>query len=148
MTDSDIERFLHQMSKDDLDKWLRMKGQTFDSFANALAEGGITNLAPPFVDYANYNGCLLDYYNDFFQQYLHYLEKIDSKTWEFVDFSMGAFIKHYGGLMVDFDLVEECKMLMKSIMKSLRAYLDGSPNMAYGILEHAFLDKNSHLLYQ
>ena len=146
MTDSDIERFLHQMSKDDLDKWLRMKGQTFDSFANALAEGGITNLAPPFVDYANYNGCLLDYYNDFFQQYLHYLEKIDSKTWEFVDFSMGAFIKHYGGLMVDFDLVEECKMLMKSIMKSLSAYLDGSPNMAYGILEHAFLDKNSHLL--
>ena len=36
-------------------------------------------------EFGIYNGCLLDYYNDFFQQYLHYLEKIDSKTWEFVN---------------------------------------------------------------
>lgn len=37
MTDTEFEQFLRQMSKEELDEWLRIKGQPFDSFANALA---------------------------------------------------------------------------------------------------------------
>ena len=54
MTDIEFEQFLHQMSKEDLDKWLKSKGLPFDSFANALAGGTIANLAPPFDEYSNY----------------------------------------------------------------------------------------------
>mgnify|MGYP004542215849 FL=1 len=146
MTDIEFEQFLHQMSKENLDKWLRRKGQPFDSFANALAGGVIANLAPPFDEYSNYTGSLIDFYKNFFQRYLQCLEKIDSDTWKFVNSCMSVFIKHYGGPLVDFDLVAECKMLMNSIIKSLSAYFNGSPNMAYRILEHTFVDKNFHLL--
>ena len=146
MTDTEFEQFLRQMSKEELDEWLRIKGQSFDSFANALAGESIANLAPPFDEYVNYTGSLIDFYKDFFHQYLQSLENIDSNTWEFVNCSMRACIKHKGGPLVDFDLVEECKMLMDSITKSLSAYFDGSPNMAYRILENTFVSKNFHLL--
>ena len=49
MTDIEFEQILHRMSKEDLDKWNRMKGLPFDSFAIALAGESIANLAPPFV---------------------------------------------------------------------------------------------------
>lgn len=146
MTDIEFEQFLHQMSKEDLDKLLKSKGLPFDSFANALAGGAIANLAPPFDEYSNYPGSLIDFYKNFIQRYLQCLEKIDSDTWMFVNSCMSVFIKHYGGPLVDFDLVAECKMLMNSIIKSLSAYFNGSPNMAYRILEHTFVDKNFHLL--
>ena len=146
MTDIEFEQILHRMSKEDLDKWNRMKGQPFDSFAIALAGESIANLAPPFDEYVNYTGSLIDFYKDFFQRYLQCLENIDSNTWEFVNISMRACIKHNGGPLVDFDLVEECKMLMDSITKSLSAYFDGSPNMAYRILENTFVSKNVNLL--
>lgn len=125
MTDIEFEQILHRMSKEDLDKWNRMKGLPFDSFAIALAGESIANLAPPFDEYVNYTGSLIDFYKDFFQRYLQCLENIDSNTWEFVNISMRAYIKHNGGPLVDFDLVEECKMLMDSITKSLSAYFDG-----------------------
>lgn len=146
MTDIEFKQFLHQMSKEDLDNWLKSKGLPFDSFANALAGGAIANLAPPFDEYINYTGSLIDFYKNFFQRYLQCLEKIDLDTWEFVNSCMSVFIKHNGGPLVDFDLVAECKMLMNSIIKSLSAYFDGSPNMAYRILEHTFVDKNFHLM--
>lgn len=146
MTDTEFEQLLHQMSKEDLDNWLRMKGQPFDTFANALAGGAIANLAPPFDVYINYTGSLIDFYKNFFQRYLQCLENIDSDTWEFVNSCMSVFINHNSGPLVDFDLVAECKMLMDSIIKSLSAYFNGSPNMAYRILEHTFADKNFHLL--
>ena len=92
MTDTEFEQFLRQMSKEELDEWLRIKGQPFDSFANALAGESIANLAPPFEEYINYTGSLIDFYKDFFHQYLQSLENIDSNTWEFVNCSMGAFI--------------------------------------------------------
>ena len=117
MTNSDFEHILHQMSKNDMEKWLQIKGHPFDSFADALAEGPLPGSAPPFDDYAKYDGSLLDFYNVFFQQYLQQLKKIDSNVWDFINVSMGVFIKHYGGLSVDFDLVEECKMLIESIKK-------------------------------
>ena len=69
MTDIEFEQFLHQMSKEDLDKWLRRKGQPFDSFANALAGGAIANLAPPFDEYSNYTGSLIDFYKNFCQYF-------------------------------------------------------------------------------
>lgn len=146
MTNSDFEHILHQMSKNDMEKWLQIKGHPFDSFADALAEGTLPGFAPPFDDYAKYDGSLLDFYNVFFQQYLQQLKKIDSNVWDFINVSMGVFIKHYGGPSVDFDLVEECKMLIESIKKSLSAYLDGSPYMAYKIFEKTFVDNDSHLL--
>lgn len=146
MTDTEFEQFLRQMSKEELDEWLRIKGQPFDSFANALAGESIANLAPPFEEYINYTGSLIDFYKDFFHQYHQSLENIDSNTWEFVNCSMGAFIRYNGGPSVDFDLVEECKMLIEAIIKSLSAYLDGSPYMAYRIFENAFVAQNSHLL--
>ena len=65
MTDTEFEQLLHQMSKEDLDNWLRMKGQPFDTFANALAGGAIANLAPPFDVYINYTGSLIDFYKNF-----------------------------------------------------------------------------------
>ena len=146
MTDTEFEQLLHQMRKEDLENWHRMKGQPFDTFANAIAGGTIANLAPPFDVYINYTGSLIDFYKDFFQRYLQCLENIDSDTWEFVNSCMSVFINHNGGPLVDFDLVAECKMLMDSIIKSLSAYFNGSPNMAYRILEHTFADKNFHLL--
>ena len=97
MTDTEFEQFLHQMSREKLDKWLRIKGLPFDSFANALAGESIANLAPPFDEYVNYTGSLIDFYKDFFQRYLQCLENIDSNTWEFVNISMRSFIKHNGG---------------------------------------------------
>lgn len=146
MTDSEFEQFLKNMSKEELDDWLKMKGLQFDSFANALADCSIPELAPPFGDYASYKGSLLEFYREFFQKYLLYLEKIDSNTWEFINGCMGAFIKHYGGPLADFDLVSECKTLMEAVTKALSAYLCGSPNIAYEILEHTFVDKDMHLL--
>ena len=44
MTDIEFEQILHRMSKEDLDKWNRMKGLPFDSFAIALAGESIANL--------------------------------------------------------------------------------------------------------
>ena len=38
-------------------------------------------------------------------------------------------------------LDEALKKAMDSIIKSLSAYFNGSPNMAYRILEHTFADK-------
>ena len=55
------------MDSEKINSMLRAMGHEFDTFANALSEGAITELAPPFSDYVSFDGNLIDYYQQFFQ---------------------------------------------------------------------------------
>jgi len=144
---NDIDELLQRMSPEKLDALLRKLGTQFDEFANSLAIGSIPELAPPFTDYATFSGSLIEYYKQFFDKYLLYLSSISEQTWQFVNTSMQAFIRHEGGKDFEFNLRKEAEMLMKGIIESLNAYYNGSPGMAFKILEDIFLANESHLLH-
>ena len=55
MTNSDFEHILHQMSKNDMEKWLQIKGHPFDSFADALAEGNMMVVCLTFITFSSNN---------------------------------------------------------------------------------------------
>lgn len=143
---NEFEQRLKDMSAEDLDALMRRMGEPFDSFANALAKGSIKELAPPFGDYQSFQGGLLEYYKDFFVRYRQFLDDIDDNTWTFVNLTMSAFIEHHGGPRVAFNLVNEYDRVTDGIIKSLSAYLNGLPNVAYNSLEEVFVEKNRHLL--
>lgn len=130
----------------DIDTIMEAMGREFDSFANALADGTIVELAPPFSDYATFDGNLLDYYQQFFKKYRQHLYSISDNTWEFINLSMHAFIKHNGNYDIEFNLLKESEMLMDTIIECLKAYYNGSPSLAYNKLEEMFLADNQHLL--
>ena len=71
MTDIEFEQILHRMSKEDLDKWNRLKELPFDSVAIALACESRPNLAPPFDEYLNHTGSLNESNKDLLQRYRH-----------------------------------------------------------------------------
>lgn len=146
MDDKKFNEMLVQMSKEDLDAFLRKSGEPFDTFANDLAAGEIEELAPPFYDYVTFSGGLLDYYKAFFEKYRRYLKRINEETWTFVNTTMEVIIKHNSGIQVKFDLMNECERLMEAILQSLGAYLEGLPNIAYNNLERVFVADNMHLL--
>lgn len=64
-----FEQILKDVTAEDLDALMRIMGEPFDSFANALAKGSIKELAPPFGDYQSFQGGLLEYYEEFFLRY-------------------------------------------------------------------------------
>lgn len=134
------------MNSEQLNSMLEAMGHEFDTFANALAEGAIAELAPPFSNYAKYDGNLIEYYQQFFQKYQQYLKSISDKTWEFINLAMHTFIKNHVKTDVVFDLRAEVEMLMKAIIESLSAYYNGSPSLAYNTLEKMFLANDQHLL--
>lgn len=134
------------MDSEKINSMLRAMGHEFDTFANALAEGAITELAPPFSDYVSFDGNLIDYYQQFFQKYQQHLKLISDKTWEFINVSMRTFIKHHTKTDVVFDLRAEVGRLMEAIIDSLSAYYNGSPSLAYNTLEKMFLANELHLL--
>lgn len=141
-----FEQILKDVAAEDLDALMRIMGEPFDSFANALAKGSIKELAPPFGDYQSFQGGLLEYYEEFFLRYRQYLDDIDDNTWTFVNLAMSAFIEHHRRLKVAFNLVNEYDRVTDGIIRSLRAYLNGLPNVAYNSLEEVFVEKNRHLL--
>ena len=134
------------MDSEELDLLLKAMGHEFDTFANALAAGAIAELAPPFSDYAVFDGNLIEYYQQFFQKYQQHLNSISHKTWEFINLAMRKYIHFHGGYDVEFNLQNEAEMLMQAIIESLSAYYNGSPSLAYKKLEELFLAKESHLL--
>jgi len=134
------------MDLEKLNSMLEAMGHEFDTFANALADGEITELAPPFSDYATFGGNLIEYYQQFFHKYQQYLDSISDKTWEFVNLSMQEYILNKGGYNALFDLRKEVGILMKIIVESLSAYYNGSPGLAYNKLKEMFLANQLHLL--
>ena len=134
------------MNLEELDLQLKAMGYEFDTFANDLTAGAVSELAPPFSDYAVFDGNLIEYYQRFFQKYRQCLNSISHKTWEFINIAMRRFIHFHGGYDVEFNLQDETEMLMQVIIESLSAYYNGSPSLAYKKLEELFLAKESHLL--
>ena len=50
MDEAEFEERLKGMSAEEVDALMRRMGKPFDDFAQALATGGIKELAPPFDD--------------------------------------------------------------------------------------------------
>ena len=118
----------------------------FDAFSTSLAEGALSLFAPPFDSYASFTGDIIDYYHDFFKQYLDCLEEIDAEVWNRVNMTMHILIGRYSGKKVQFDLLQETKELSNAILTSINAYFNGSPRGAYEVLEQVLIDKECHLL--
>ena len=125
---------------------LRAMIAPFDAFSTSLAEGSIPLFAPPFETYASFTGDIIDYYHDYFEQYLDCLEKIDAEIWNRVNMTMHVLIKRCSGKEVQFDILQEARELSKAIHTSINAYFNGSPRGAYEVLEQVLINKDCHLL--
>ena len=134
------------MNKDIIDSIIKTELKDYIDFATTLAKGEHKTLSPPFISYSNSDIDILDFYHQFFTEYINCLKRIDRNVIDKVNITMQMFINRFNNQTVKFDIIHETIDLCNAILEATTQYFKGFPNVAYEKLEYIFIENSCHLL--
>lgn len=134
------------MNKDIIESIIKTELKDYIDFATTLAKGEHKTLSPPFISYSNSDIDILDFYHQFFTEYINCLKRIDRNVIDKVNITMQMFINRFNNQTVKFDIIHETIDLCNAILEATTQYFKGFPNVAYEKLEYIFIENSSHLL--
>lgn len=134
------------MNKDIIESIINSEFKDYIDFATTLAKGEHKTLSPPFIRYSNSDIDMLDFYHQFFTEYINCLKRIDRNVIDKVNITMQMFINRFNNQTVKFDIIHETIDLCNAILEATTQYLKGFPNVAYEKLEYIFIENSCHLL--
>ena len=134
------------MNKDIIENIIKTELKDYIDFATTLAKGEHKTLSPPFISYSNSDIDILDFYHQFFTEYINCLKRIDRNVIDKVNITMQMFIKRFNNQTVKFDIIHETIDLCNAILEATTQYFKGFPNVAYEKLEYIFIENSCHLL--
>ena len=134
------------MNKDIIESIIKTELKDYIDFATTLAKGEHKTLSPPFISYSNSDIDILDFYHQFFTEYINCLKRIDRNVIDKVNITMQMFINSFNNQTVKFDIIHETIDLCNAILEATTQYFKGFPNVAYEKLEYIFIENSSHLL--
>ena len=134
------------MNKDIIESIIKIGLKDYIDFATTLAKGKHKTLSPPFTGYSNSDIDILDFYHQFFTEYINCLKRIDRNVIDKVNITMPMFINRFNNQTVKFDIIHETIDLCNAILEATTQYFKGFPNVAYEKLEYIFIENSCHLL--
>ena len=134
------------MNKDIIESIIKTELKDYIDFATTLAKGEHKTLSPPFISYSNSDIDILDFYHQFFTEYINCLKRIDRNVIDKVNITMQMFINRFNNQIVKFDIIHETIDLCNAILEATTQYFKGFPNVAYEKLEYIFIENSCHLL--
>ena len=134
------------MNKDIIESIIKTELKDYIDFATTLAKGEHKTLSPPFISYSNSDIDILDFYHQFFTEYINCLKRIDRNVIDKVNITMQMFINRFNNHTVKFDIIHETIDLCNAILEATTQYFKGFPNVAYEKLEYIFIENSCHLL--
>lgn len=134
------------MNKDIIESIIKTGLKDYIDFATTLAKGKHKTLSPPFTGYSNSDIDILDFYHQFFTEYINCLKRIDRNVIDKVNITMQMFINRFNNQTVKFDIIHETIDLCNAILEATTQYFKGFPNVAYEKLEYIFIENSCHLL--
>lgn len=134
------------MNKDIIESIIKTELKDYIDFATTLAKGEHKTLSPPFISYSNSDIDILDFYHQFFTEYINCLKRIDRNVIDKVNITMQMFINRFNNQTVKFDIIHETIDLCNAILEATIQYFKGFPNVAYEKLEYIFIENSCHLL--
>lgn len=134
------------MNKDIIESIIKTELKDYIDFATTLAKGEHKTLSPPFISYSNSDIDILDFYHQFFTEYINCLKRIDRNVIDKVNITMQMFINRFNNQTVKFDIIHETIDLCNAILEATTQYFKGFPNVAYEKLEYIFIENSCHLL--
>lgn len=134
------------MNKDIIESIIKTELKDYIDFATILAKGKHKTLSPPFTGYSDSDIDILDFYHQFFTEYINCLKRIDRNVIDKVNITMHMFINRFNNQTVKFDIIHETIDLCNAILEATTQYFKGFPNVAYEKLEYIFIENSCHLL--
>lgn len=134
------------MNKDIIESIIKTELKDYIDFATILAKGKHKTLSPPFTGYSDSDIDILDFYHQFFTEYINCLKRIDRNVINKVNITMQMFINSFNNQTVKFDIIHETIDLCNAILEATTQYFKGFPNVAYEKLEYIFIENSCHLL--
>lgn len=134
------------MNKDIIESIIKTELKDYIDFATTLAKGEHKTLSPPFISYSDSDIDILDFYHQFFLEYINCLKRIEKDVIDKVNITMQMFINRFNNQTVKFDIIHETIDLCNSILEATTQYFKGFPNVAYEKLEYIFIENSCHLL--
>lgn len=134
------------MNKDIIESIIKTELKDYIDFATILAKGKHKTLSPPFTGYSDSDIDILDFYHQFFTEYINCLKRIDRNVIDKVNITMQMFINRFNNQTVKFDIIHETIDLCNAILEATTQYFKGFPNVAYEKLEYIFIENSCHLL--
>lgn len=134
------------MNKDIIESIIETELKDYIDFATILAKGKHKTLSPPFTGYSDSDIDILDFYHQFFTEYINCLKRIDRNVIDKVNITMQMFINRFNNQTVKFDIIHETIDLCNAILEATTQYFKGFPNVAYEKLEYIFIENSCHLL--
>lgn len=134
------------MNKDEIEMILKAELKDYVDFATILAKGAHETLSPPFIGYSDSDIDILDFYHQFFLEYIDCLKKIDNNIIDKVNITMQTLINKHRNQIIKFDIIQETEDLCNAVLEATTQYFKGFPNIAYEKLEQVFIDNSCHLL--
>ena len=134
------------MNKDIIESIIKTELKDYIDFATTLAKGEHKTLSPPFISYSNSDIDILDFYHQFFTEYINCLKRINRNVIDKVNITMQMFINRLNNQTVKFDIIHETIDLCNAILEATTQYFKGFPNVAYEKLEYIFIENSCHLL--
>ena len=134
------------MNKDIIESIIETVLKDYIDFATILAKGKHKTLSPPFTGYSDSDIDILDFYHQFFTEYINCLKRIDRNVIDKVNITMQMFINSFNNQTVKFDIIHEIIDLCNAILEATTQYFKGFPNVAYEKLEYIFIENSCHLL--
>lgn len=134
------------MNKEIIESIIETELKDYIDFATILAKGKHKTLSPPFTGYSDSDIDILDFYHQFFTEYINCLKRIDRNIIDKVNITMQMFINRFNNQTVKFDIIHETIDLCNAILEATTQYFKGFPNVAYEKLEYIFIENSCHLL--
>ena len=115
------------MNKDIIESIIKTELKDYIDFATTLAKGEHKTLSPPFISYSNSDIDILDFYLQFFTEYINCLKRIDRNVIDKVNITMQMFINRLNNQTVKFDIIHETIDLCNAILEATTQYFKGFP---------------------
>lgn len=134
------------MNKDIIESIIKTELKDYIDFATILAKGKHKTLSPPFTGYSDSDIDILDFYHQFFIEYINCLKRIEKDVIDKVNITMQTLIYRHRKQIIKFDIIQETLDLCNAILEATTQYFKGFPNVAYEKLEYIFIENSCHLL--
>ena len=134
------------MNNDIVESIIKTELKDYIDFATILAKGKHKTLSPPFTGYSDCDIDILDFYHQFFLEYINCLKRIEKDVIDKVNITMQTLIYRHRKQIIKFDIIQETLDLCNSILEATTQYFKGFPNVAYEKLEYIFIENSCHLL--
>ena len=134
------------MNKDIIESIIETELKDYIDFATILAKGKHKTLSPPFTGYSDSDIDILDFYHQFFLEYMNCLKRIEKDVIDKVNITMQTLIYRHRKQIIKFDIIQETLDLCNAILEATTQYFKGFPNVAYEKLEYIFIENSCHLL--